>query len=64
MAKFGHWCANQQWSEEFAHWVYDAQGIELCKVCSKCRKEKLSRFRPEILSGYDQSDVDENIDEE
>ncbi len=64
MAKFGHWCANQQWTDRPAHWVRDAQGIELCKVCSKCKAEKLSRFRPEIIRGYDQNDVDENIDDE
>lgn len=39
--------------------VYDAQGIYLCRVCSVCEKHKLSKFRPEILTGYDQSDVDE-----
>jgi hypothetical protein len=45
-------------------WEYDAQGIPLCKVCSKCRAEKLSRYRPEILSGYNQFDVDEPIEED
>lgn len=45
-------------------WVYDAQGIELCKVCPKCEKEKLSRYRPEILTGYSQADVDEPIEED
>lgn len=43
------------------YWVYDAQGIELCKVCESCRNEKLSRYRPEIIEGYDQNDVDEPI---
>ena len=43
-------------------WVNDAQGIPLCRVCDKCEAEKLSRFRPEILSGYDQNDVDEPIE--
>ena len=43
-------------------WEHDAQGIELCRVCSDCRREKLSRYRPEILTGYDQSDVDEPIE--
>jgi len=43
-------------------WEHDAQGIPLCRVCDKCRQSKLSRYRPEILSGYDQSDVDEPID--
>jgi len=43
-------------------WAVDAQGIPLCRVCHKCEKEKLSGYRPEILSGYDQSDVDEPIE--
>ncbi len=43
-------------------WKNDAQGISLCRVCDKCEKEKLSRYRPEILTGYDQSDVDELIE--
>jgi hypothetical protein len=43
-------------------WVYDAKGIPLCRVCNECEKEKLARYRPEILTGYDQKDVDEEID--
>ncbi len=43
-------------------WEYDAQGIPLCKVCAKCRAKKLSRYRPEILTGYTQADVDEAIE--
>jgi hypothetical protein len=31
-------------------------------VCEHCEAEKLSEFRPEILTGYDESDVDEPID--
>lgn len=34
-------------------WEYDAQGIELCRVCADCQKVKLGRYRPEILPGYD-----------
>jgi hypothetical protein len=49
-------------SGEYSYWEYDAQGIPLCKVCDTCRKEKLSHFRPCILSGYDQNDVDEPIE--
>lgn len=48
----------QSWPE------YDAQGIYLCRVCSQCQEEKLKRFRPCILSGYGQEDVDEPIEEE
>jgi hypothetical protein len=51
-------------SGEISEWEYDAQGIELCRACPKCRKQKLSAYRPEILSGYDQSDVDEPIEPE
>jgi hypothetical protein len=41
---------------------HDAQGIYLCRVCNVCRKEKLARYRPEILRGYTQADVDESIE--
>ena len=43
---------------------YDAQGIYLCRVCDVCRAAKLASYRPEILSGYIQADVDEPIDED
>jgi len=49
-------------SNEPSWWAYDAQGIPLCRVCDLCEEEKLSRYRPEILSGYDQSDVNEPIE--
>lgn len=45
-------------------WEYDAQGIPLCRVCEDCREKKLLRYRPEILTGYTQADVDEPIEEE
>ena len=47
---------------ESSWWEYDAQGIPLCRVCRLCKEAKLSRYRPCILTGYDQSDVDEPID--
>ena len=31
-------------------WEHDARGIPLCRVCDKCREEKLSRFRPDVLT--------------
>lgn len=43
-------------------WEHDAQGIPLCRVCCECVDAKLSKYRPEILTGYDQSDVDEPIE--
>lgn len=45
-------------------WENDAQGIPLCRVCDECQEAKLSRYRPEILAGYDQHDVDEPIEPE
>jgi len=42
----------------------DGQGIFLCMVCEDCRDMKLSGYRPEILSGYSQEDVDEPIEED
>jgi len=37
-------------------------GIPLCRVCDECREAKLARYRPEILTGYNQNDVDEPIE--
>ena len=51
-------------SGEYSWWENDAQGIPLARVCDKCIKEKLSKYRPEILSGYSQEDVDEPIEPE
>lgn len=58
-----HACVGGVISDEPADWEYDAQGIELCKACDLCRAEKLARYRPEILSGYDQNDVNEPIED-
>lgn len=52
-----HVCIREESWEE-----YDAQGIYLCRVCDVCQKEKLSHYRPEILTGYTQADVDEPIE--
>jgi len=43
-------------------WEHDAQGIPLVRVCDKCRTARLACFRPEILTGYTQADVDEPIE--
>jgi hypothetical protein len=31
-------------------WENDARGIPLARVCEKCKDEKLSKFRPEVLT--------------
>lgn len=59
-----HSCLYGLISNEYSWWAHDARGIPLCRVCDTCKREKLSRYRPEILTGYDQSDVDEPIEAE
>jgi hypothetical protein len=43
--------------------VYDARGIFVARVCSKCRKSRLSRYRADIFvdSNYE---TDEQIDDD
>ena len=50
--------------KEDGWWAHDAQGIPLCFVCPLCVEKKLRRYRPEILTGYSQADVDEPIEPE
>ena len=50
-------------SEEEAEEVYDARGIYVARVCDKCRKEKLSHYRPDIFTDSDYW-TDEPIDPE
>jgi hypothetical protein len=57
-----HECVGGEPSREESWPEYDAQGIFLCMVCEKCEREKLSAYRPEILSGYTQADVNEPIE--
>lgn len=59
-----HACVGGHPSSEPSWWAHDAQGIPLCRVCDRCRDEKMSRYRPEIIAGYDQHDLDEPIDPE
>jgi hypothetical protein len=55
---------NRHTKDDGSWWEHDAQGIPLCRVCDKCVDTKLARYRPEILSGYTQADIDEPINEE
>jgi hypothetical protein len=43
--------------------VHDARGIFLTYVCSRCEREKLSHFRPDVLSDPNYW-ADEPIEEE
>jgi hypothetical protein len=42
---------------------YDARGIFLTYTCKKCEQEKLSQFRPDVLTEHNYWH-DEPIDEE
>lgn len=59
-----HTCLLGLPSSEPSWWEYDGRGIELCRVCASCKREKLSRYRPEILRPYNEYDVDEPIEAE
>lgn len=45
-----------------SRWVNDARGIPLCRVCPSCEKQKLSAYRPEVLtnSNYEADEVIED----
>lgn len=49
-------------SGEMAEARHDAQGIYLESACDECWPERKKKYRPEILTGYTQADVDEPID--
>jgi hypothetical protein len=51
-------------SGEIREAQYDGRGIFLTFTCSKCHKEKMSRYHPEILEYYTQADVDEQIEDD
>jgi hypothetical protein len=44
-------------------WEYDARGFPLCRVCERCRKEQLSKYRPDVLTDSNYW-CDEPIEEE
>ena len=44
-------------------WENDARGIPLCRVCESCEKEKLARYRPDVLTDPNYW-ADEAIDED
>lgn len=40
-------------SNNYSFWIHDARGIPLVKVCDSCEKEKLKKYRPEVLTNSD-----------
>lgn len=59
-----HACIKGIESDNPSWWEHDYRGIPLARVCDDCRETKLARYRPEILTGYNQGDVDEVIEAE
>jgi hypothetical protein len=51
-------------TQEDSYWVKDGRGIPLAKVCDKCIDEVLSQYNPVVLGHYNESDIDEQIDED
>ena len=37
-------------SGEDSWWEVDARNIPLCRVCDKCQKQKLAKYRPDVLT--------------
>ncbi len=52
-------CGSGEWPEA----QHDARGIFLCYTCDKCEREKLSHYRPEVLTDS-QYECDEAIDDD
>jgi hypothetical protein len=50
-------------SGEYPDDQYDARGIFLCYTCPQCEREKLSHYRPEVLTDSDY-ECDEQIEED
>jgi hypothetical protein len=40
-------------SKQYSYWLLDGHGIPLCKVCDKCKPQKLKRYRTDILDSYE-----------
>lgn len=37
-------------SNKESWWEYDARGIPLARVCEDCKTQRLSKFRPDVLT--------------
>lgn len=44
-------------------WNHDARGIPLCRTCDDCHEEKMSKYRPDVLSNSNY-DADERIEDD
>jgi hypothetical protein len=44
-----------------SRWQFDARGIELCRTCATCHKERMASYRPDVLTDPNYW-ADEDID--
>jgi hypothetical protein len=49
---------------EESYWLTDCKGIPLDRVCDKCVETKKSHYNKRVFEGYEQSDIDEQIEPE
>ena len=50
--------------KDYRHIEYDARGIALCEVCDRCETEKLSMYRPEVLTDPNYDTMGETLYED
>jgi hypothetical protein len=48
-----HTCVDSQRIEGETFWLYDGYGYPFALVCNKCKDDKLSKFRSDIMEQYD-----------
>ena len=46
-----------------SRWLYDARGIECCRVCDQCEARQAAKYRPEVMNDPNY-EADEPIEEE
>ena len=56
-------CSHKKDGKQFPTWVLvDARGIYVAKVCDLCIEAVRRGYNPWVWTGYNQGDVDEQID--
>lgn len=47
-----------------SYWKKDARGIPVTRVCDKCEKFKLAKYRPEIFTDSNYDTFGEQVEED
>ncbi len=58
-----HRCLGGERSYAPSRWLYDGNGIPLCRACDQCEEHHLAKYNPAVLKPYDQNAVDEAIED-